>query len=167
MRKGIALSGVHHVRIPVTALETAVEWFADLLGYQKEFPFKAEGSVIGWALRHVDGGPSLALIEDPERARACCGFPLLAFGVPDETAVHGIATRLDARGIAHGGVQPALVGAKLPFVEGPDGILFGFYVKEAIGPTCAQSASQATSDTTDGNPQAAKRMNSPAKGPRP
>jgi catechol 2,3-dioxygenase-like lactoylglutathione lyase family enzyme len=167
MSKGIALSGVHHVRIPVTALETAVEWFADLLGYQKDFPFKAEESVIGWALRHPQGGPSLALIQDPERAHACCGFPLLAFGVPNETSVRRIATRLDARGIAHGGVQPALVGVKLPFVKGPDGILFGFYVKQAIGSTRAQSAPPATSDTTNGNPQVAKRMNSPAKGPRP
>jgi catechol 2,3-dioxygenase-like lactoylglutathione lyase family enzyme len=153
MSKGVAISGAHHVRIPVTTLEAAVDWFADLLGYEREFPFKAEGSVIGWALRHARGGPSLTLIEDPERARACCGFPLLAFGVPDETAVYGIAARLDARGIAHGGVQPALVGVKLPFVEGPDGILFGFYVKESIGPTCAQPAIQATSETTNGNSQ--------------
>ena len=33
-----------------------------------------------------------------------------------------------------GGVQPALVGVKLPFVEGPDGILLGFYVKADASP---------------------------------
>jgi catechol 2,3-dioxygenase-like lactoylglutathione lyase family enzyme len=125
----VLLSGAHHVRIPVSALEPAVEWFADVLGYEREFPFKGDGSVIGWALRHSKGGPSLALIEDAARAQACRGFPLLAFGVPDETAVRSIAERLDGRGSAHGGVQPALVEVKLPFVEGPDGILFGFYVK--------------------------------------
>ncbi|MEA3003054.1 MAG: hypothetical protein QOH81_1842 [Sphingomonadales bacterium] len=126
---GIILTGAHHVRIPVSALEASIEWFADLLGYEREFPFKAEGSIIGWALRHPEGGPSLVLIEDAARALACRGFPLLAFGVPDEAAIRRIAARLDARGIAHGGVQPALVEVKLPFVEGPDGILFGFYVK--------------------------------------
>ncbi len=122
------LSGVHHVRIPVSQLDPAVDWFADLLGYERAFPFKTEGAVVGWALQHPDGGPSLALVEDPVRASACRGFALLAFGVPDEETAHRIAARLDARGVAHGGVQPALVKVKLPFVEGPDGILFGFYV---------------------------------------
>jgi catechol 2,3-dioxygenase-like lactoylglutathione lyase family enzyme len=134
MSSAVILSGAHHVRIPVSDLETAVAWFADLLGYEKEFPFEAEGSVIGWALRHGAGGPSVTLIADAARARACRGFPLFAFGVPDEATVRGIAARLDARGIAHGGVQPALVKVKLPFVEGPDGILFGFYVKESASP---------------------------------
>jgi catechol 2,3-dioxygenase-like lactoylglutathione lyase family enzyme len=130
-RATIQLMGAHHVRIPVSELEAAVQWFIDLLGYEKEFSFKDGGSITGWALRHMAGGPSLTLIEDPERARACCGFPLFAFGVPDEAMVRQIAGRLDDRGIAHGGVQPALVKVKLPFVEGPDGILFGFYVKDA------------------------------------
>ena len=126
----VQLSGAHHVRIPVSELETAAQWFADLLGYEKEFPFKNDGAITGWALRHMTGGPALTLIEDPRRAEACRGFPLFAFGVPGEAEVRRIAARLDDRGIAHGGVQPALVKVKLPFVEGPDGILFGFYVKE-------------------------------------
>jgi catechol 2,3-dioxygenase-like lactoylglutathione lyase family enzyme len=127
---GILLAGAHHTRIPVSDLDGAVQWFVDLLGYEKEFPFKAEGSIIGWALRHAQGGPALTLIADAGRARACRGFPLFAFGVPDEATVRRIAARLDARGISHGGVQPALVKVKLPFVEGPDGILFGFYVRD-------------------------------------
>jgi catechol 2,3-dioxygenase-like lactoylglutathione lyase family enzyme len=126
------LSGAHHVRLPVSDIEAGAAWFADLLGYEKEFPFKTEESVTGWALRHLSGGPSVTLIEDAARASACRGFPLFAFGVPDEATIHTIAARLDARGIRHGGVQPAMVKLKLPFVEGPDGILFGFYVKEAI-----------------------------------
>jgi catechol 2,3-dioxygenase-like lactoylglutathione lyase family enzyme len=159
----VILTGAHHIRIPVSALETAVTWFADLLGYEREFPFKAEASVTGWALRHPNGGPSLALIEDPERARACRGFPLLAFGVADEGAVRAIAARLDAHGIAHGGVQPALVEVKLPFVEGPDGILFGFYVKtESVEappkPRAAHEQAAAAPRRTTG------RSNIPAEG---
>ncbi|MDB5675700.1 MAG: hypothetical protein JWM65_2682 [Sphingomonas bacterium] len=134
MSDAIALSGAHHVRLPVSDLEAAVTWFADLLGYEKDFPFETDGSVTGWALRHGVGGPAVTLITDATRARACSGFPLFAFGVPDEATVRGIAARLDARGIAHGGVRPALVEVKLPFVEGPDGILFGFYVKAAASP---------------------------------
>ncbi|MDB5459398.1 MAG: hypothetical protein JWO72_1139, partial [Caulobacteraceae bacterium] len=70
------------------------------------------------------------VVEDPQRAQALSGFPLFAFGVPDEQAAHDMAAALDASRIAHGGVQPALVGVKLPFVQGPDGILFGFYVTD-------------------------------------
>ncbi len=128
------LSGAHHVRIPVSDLDAAVAWFGEVFGYAPQFPFKREGAVTGWALQHAGGGPSLALVEDAARAGALRGFPLLAFGAPDEAAVVGIAARLDARGIAHGGVQPALVKVKLPFVEGPDGILFGVYVKEPRPP---------------------------------
>jgi catechol 2,3-dioxygenase-like lactoylglutathione lyase family enzyme len=126
--RDILLAGAHHLRIPVSALEPAFDWFADLLGYEKEFPFRDGAAVTGWALRHPGGGPSLTLVQDPARAMACSGFPLFAFGVPDEATVRRIAARLDRRRIAHGGVQPALVAVKLPFVEGPDGILFGFYV---------------------------------------
>jgi catechol 2,3-dioxygenase-like lactoylglutathione lyase family enzyme len=128
------LCGAHHIRIPVSALEPAVAWFVDLLGFQREFPFKVDGAIVGWALRRPDGGPALALVEDPSRARALRGFPLLAFGVPDEAAVRDMAARLDQLGITHGGVQPALVKFKLPFVEGPDGIQFGFYVTDQTQP---------------------------------
>ncbi|MDB5460012.1 MAG: hypothetical protein JWO72_1753, partial [Caulobacteraceae bacterium] len=51
------LSGAHHIRIPVSDPEAAAGWFADLLGYQKAFPFKTDGSVVGWALQHAGGGP--------------------------------------------------------------------------------------------------------------
>lgn len=150
------LSGVHHVRIPVSSLEAAAQWFAELLGYEREFPFTAEGLVTGWALRHSAGGPALALIEDPIRARVCRGFPLLAFGLPNATAVRAMADRLDSRGITHGGVQPALVEVKLPFVEGPDGILFGFYVKpEEFPDECPPEP-----DASDGAARSARRINS-------
>ena len=128
------LVGMHHVRIPVSALDPAIEWFVDLLGYEREFPFKADGVIFGWALRRPDGGPALSLVEDAARASALRGFPLLAFGMPDEAAVRDMAARLDQRAIAHGGVQPAMVGVKLPFVEGPDGIQFGFYVMDQTPP---------------------------------
>lgn len=122
------LRGVHHVRLPVSDLERSVAWYVDLLGYQKDFPFRQDGHVVGWALRHPDGGPDLVLFADGDRARAAGGFPFFAFGVPDEAALRMIEARLDERGIAHGGVQPALTQVKLPFVEDPDGHLIGFYV---------------------------------------
>jgi catechol 2,3-dioxygenase-like lactoylglutathione lyase family enzyme len=128
------LCGAHHIRIPVSDLEAAVQWFAETLGYHRGFPFQTDGAINGWALQHVNGGPSVALIQDPVRAKACSGFPLFAFGVPDEETVVRLAAHLDACGVPHGGVQTALVKVKLPFVQGPDGILFGFYVMDRGSP---------------------------------
>jgi len=67
-------------------------------------------------------------MHDPERARAARGFPYFSFGVPDETTVRQLETAFNAKGVKHGGIQPALVGIKLPFVQDPDGHLLGFYV---------------------------------------
>ena len=125
------LAGIHHVRLPVSDLARSVEWFSELLRYELDFPFKDGDRIIGWALLHPAGGPPLTLMHDPVRAVNCAGFQYFSFGMPDEQAIDAMAARLDQRGIAHGGVQKALAGVKLPFVEDPDGHLLGFYM---IGP---------------------------------
>lgn len=125
------LAGTHHVRLPVRDVERSVAWYSDLLGYERDFPFNDGERVLGWALKHSAGGPALALIHDPVRAASGAGFAYFAFGMPDEQAIQALCLRLDARGISHGGVQKALAGIKLPFVEDPDGHHLGFY---KIGP---------------------------------
>jgi len=122
------LAGTHHVRLPVRDVERSVAWYAELLGYERDFPFKDGERVLGWALKHPAGGPSLVVIHDPARAESGAGFPFFSFGMPDGEAIEAMRLRLDARGIVHGGVQKALAGIKLPFVQDPDGHLLGFYV---------------------------------------
>jgi hypothetical protein len=56
------------------------------------------------------------------------GFPWFSIGLPSAQAVFDLEAELDRRGIVHGGVQPAFVEVKLPFVRDPDGHLIGFYV---------------------------------------
>jgi catechol 2,3-dioxygenase-like lactoylglutathione lyase family enzyme len=123
-----ALCGTHHVRLPVRDIDRSFAWYEDLLGYERDFPFKDGDRVQGWAIKHPRGGPSIVLMLDPRRAEPSSGFPFFAFGVPDEETVREMERRLDERGVRHGGVQKALVGIKLPFVEDPDGHLLGFYV---------------------------------------
>jgi catechol 2,3-dioxygenase-like lactoylglutathione lyase family enzyme len=126
-----ALLGIHHVRLPVTDLARSFAFFADLFGYERDFDFPgADGTddPSGWALRHGDGGPNIVLWRNPGLAAAAAGFPWFSIGLPSAQAVADLAAELDRRGIGHGGVQPALVDVKLPFVHGPDGHLIGFYV---------------------------------------
>jgi catechol 2,3-dioxygenase-like lactoylglutathione lyase family enzyme len=125
----VPLCATHNVRLPVSNLEQSFRWYAELLGYERDFDFKNDnGEIYAWALKHPNGGTRLVLMHDPERARAASGFPYFSFGVPDEATIRRLAACFDARGIRHGGVQAALVGFKLPFVQDPDGHLLGFYV---------------------------------------
>jgi catechol 2,3-dioxygenase-like lactoylglutathione lyase family enzyme len=119
------LLGIHHVRLPVADLARSFAFFAGVLGYERDFDFPGER---GWALRHPEGGPNLVLWHDPALAVASAGFPWFSIGLPSARAVTDLAAELDRRGIRHGGVQPAFVEVKLPFVRDPDGHLIGFYV---------------------------------------
>jgi catechol 2,3-dioxygenase-like lactoylglutathione lyase family enzyme len=122
------LEGIHHVRLPVADLARSFWFYGDLLGYERDFDFPGEDGPSGWALRHAEGGPNLVLWHDPALAAATAGFPWFSIGLPSAQAVTALAAELDRRGIAHGGVQPAFVEVKLPFVHDPDGHLIGFYV---------------------------------------
>jgi catechol 2,3-dioxygenase-like lactoylglutathione lyase family enzyme len=123
------LTGVHHVRLPVRDLERSFTFWHELLGYERDFDFPGPAGPRGWALRHPRGGPDLVLWHDPDKAAACSAFPWFSIGLPSPDDISSLATELDRRGVAHGGVQPALVGVKLPFVNDPDGHLISFYVK--------------------------------------
>lgn len=122
------LRGIHHVRLPVADLDRSFAFYAEVLGYEHDFDFPGEDGPSGRALRHKDGGPGIVLWHDPVLAAATAGFPWFSIGLPSAGAVSALAAELDRRGIAHGGIQPAFVDVKLPFVHDPDGHLIGFYV---------------------------------------
>jgi catechol 2,3-dioxygenase-like lactoylglutathione lyase family enzyme len=122
------LRGIHHVRIPVTDLARSFAFYSEVLGYEREFDFPGEDGPSGWAMRHPDGGPNIVLWHDPELAVASAGFPWFSIGLPSARVAADLEAELNRRGIAHGGVQPAFVDVKLPFVHDPDGHLIGFYV---------------------------------------
>ena len=125
----VRLCATHHVRLPVSDLEQSFRWYAELLGYERDFDFKnSNGETYAWALKHPNGGTSLVLVRAPRRAEVASGFPYFAFGVADEATIRQLEAIFNAKSVKHGGVQPALVGVKLPFVEDPDGHLLGFYV---------------------------------------
>ncbi|MCW2759008.1 MAG: hypothetical protein JWO46_2754 [Nocardioidaceae bacterium] len=122
------LTGVHHVRLPVSDLARSFTFWNEVLGYERDFDLPGPDGPRGWALKHPQGGPRLVLWHDPERAAATAGFAWFSLGLPSGRDVASLAEELDRRGISHGGVQDAMVEVKLPSVSDPDGHLVGFYV---------------------------------------
>ena len=122
-----ALAGVHHLKLPVTDLPRAREWYLSRLGYRVVMEFVEQGRLMGYAMAHPNGGPPLALRLDPERARAAAGFDYFAIGVPDKDAIDQLAARLTGLGEQHAGVHWASIGWILPELYDPDGHEVRFY----------------------------------------
>ncbi|MCU1409728.1 MAG: hypothetical protein JWR04_435 [Rhodoglobus sp.] len=129
MTAALAMTGTHHVRLPVSDLEASRAFWQGVLGYEWDFDFPGEDGPVATALRHPNGGPNVVLWLDPERARASAGFTWFGIGLPSAAEVEELRGQLDALSIPHGGIQGAFVDVKLPSVETPDGHLITFYVK--------------------------------------
>lgn len=124
------LAGVHHLKLPVCDLARSRAWYESRLGYRVEVEFVEEGTLMGYGMRHPNGGPGLALRLDPERAAAAAGFDYFSIGVPDRTTIEALAERLTALGEEHAGVHVASIGWVLPMLHDPDGHEVRFYTIE-------------------------------------
>jgi catechol 2,3-dioxygenase-like lactoylglutathione lyase family enzyme len=122
-----ALAGVHHLKLPVRDLQRSREWYESRLAYRVDVEFVEDGVLMGLAMEHPNGGPTLALRLDPARAEAAAGFDYFAIGVPDQAAIEALAARLTALGETHAGVHFATIGWILPLLRDPDGHEVRFY----------------------------------------
>jgi catechol 2,3-dioxygenase-like lactoylglutathione lyase family enzyme len=111
------LAGVHHLKLPVSDLKRSTEWYESRLGYSPVQEFREEGRLMGLVMDHPDGGPSLALRLDPERAQAAAGFDYFSIGVPDKKSIESLAARLTDLGESHAGVHFATIGWILPMLH--------------------------------------------------
>lgn len=122
------LSGVHHLKLPVSDVIRSREWYERVLGFAVTMEFVEDGELRGVALER-DGCPtSIALRLDPVRAHALAGFDALALLVPTREQVHRWASELDRTGQPHGGVVVGhRGGAVLIGLHDPDGIEIRLY----------------------------------------
>jgi catechol 2,3-dioxygenase-like lactoylglutathione lyase family enzyme len=141
-----ALDGIHHLKLPVTDLDRSLAWYQTRLGYELRAEIIESGTKMGLAMSHPNGGPSLALRLDPDRAAAAAGFDYFAIGVPDKPAIEALAQRLTELGDDHAGVHAATLGWILPLLHDPDGHEVRFYT---------------TSHHTDSDPDAVVTVHDP------
>ncbi|HEX7163869.1 MAG TPA: VOC family protein [Trebonia sp.] len=121
------LDGIHHIKLPVRDLGRSRAWYESRLGYRVAMEFVEQGTLMGLAMRHPNGGPDLGLRLDPARAEAAAGFDYFSIGVPSKEAIQDLADRLTSLGESHAGVHFATIGWILPELHDPDGHEVRFY----------------------------------------
>src|ERR1700742_3865674 len=95
------LDGIHHVKLPVRDLARSSAWYESRLGYRVAIEFVEQGTLMGVAMRHPDGGPASGRPPAPAPPEAAAGFDYFAIGVPSRKAIQDLADRLTALGEPH------------------------------------------------------------------
>jgi catechol 2,3-dioxygenase-like lactoylglutathione lyase family enzyme len=117
-----AISGLHHVKLPVRDVERSVEWYGRAFGFTRAWESREDGELRGAALRHPESGLQLALRRDPERAAALAGFDTVCLAVGTRGDLDAVLDRLDERGVDHGAPFAGRGGDAVD-VPDPDGHL--------------------------------------------
>jgi catechol 2,3-dioxygenase-like lactoylglutathione lyase family enzyme len=126
MRIGM-VSGIHHIKLPVSDVARSRDWYQRVLGFQTEIEFVEEGDVKGVAIRRDGCQPQIALRHDPDRARALSGFDAVALLVPTRDEIQRWSAALEDLGEAHEVVQGHRGGAVITGLRDPDGIEIRLY----------------------------------------
>jgi catechol 2,3-dioxygenase-like lactoylglutathione lyase family enzyme len=115
------LEGLRHVKVPVTDLPVALDWYQRVLGFRSTREFADEAGVLRGVHGELPGlGDVLALREDPDAARGLGAFGIANFGVADRAALETWIGHLDELGVEHGSIIDTPDLSVLVFVN-PDG----------------------------------------------
>jgi len=99
------LERLRNVKVPVTDLPVALEWYQRVLGFRSTREFADEAGVLRGVHGELPGiGEVLALREDPDAARGLGAFAIANFGVADRAALETWVGHLDELGVEHGSI---------------------------------------------------------------
>lgn len=122
------ISGVHHLKIPVSDVARSRTWYERVLGFEVTIEFVEDGLLLGVAMSDPDRTTQLALRHDPDRARALSGFDPIALAVPTRDDVIRWREHLDILGEDHDGIVIGHQGGSvLVGMHDPDGIEIRLY----------------------------------------
>ena len=113
--------GLRNVKVPVTDLRVAVDWYGRVLGFRPTIEFPDADGVVRGVHGELPGvGDVLALREDPDAARGLGAFAIANFAVSDRAALQVWVSHLDELGVAHGPIVDTPRLSLLVFTN-PDG----------------------------------------------
>ncbi len=115
------LVGLRNVKVPVTDLAVALDWYDRVLGFRTLIEFPDSNGVVRGVHGELPGiGAVLALREDPEAARGLGVFAIANFEVADRDALETWGRHLDTLDVAHKPIFDSVHGSVLVF-DNPDG----------------------------------------------
>ncbi|GIH02630.1 glyoxalase [Rhizocola hellebori] len=128
------LSGIHHIKIPVTDLTAAIAWYGKVFGFTVTMEFPDDDGVVRGVAGTVPGlgRTELTLRVNEQAAHGCKGFDPVSFGVDDRADIERWVAHLDALGLEHSPIIDASVGWLLVFPD-PDGLQLHLYSWAAHG----------------------------------
>jgi catechol-2,3-dioxygenase len=96
------LVGLRNVKVPVTDLPRALDWYGRVLGFRPTIEFPDSEGVVRGVHGELPGiGEVLALREDPEAARGLGCFAIANFEVADRATLETWVAHLASVGVAH------------------------------------------------------------------
>ena len=129
----MAFPGLQHIAITVSDLEASTRWYSALFGADPVLDEDEEGGAFHHAVYALDGGMLFGLhthmgAETKERAdEHRTGLDHISFGLSGMTELELWKGRLEALGIAHGGIKKAGYGSGITFRD-PDNIALEFFI---------------------------------------
>jgi catechol 2,3-dioxygenase-like lactoylglutathione lyase family enzyme len=119
-----ALSGVHHIKLPVADLARSRDWYTSVLGLQITREFEDDDGVIrGLAGMLTDPAErtvlALALRQNPEAAAGISGFDPLALAVPNHAALQAWKEHVTRQGWPPPDINP---DGTVLLLHDPDGL---------------------------------------------
>lgn len=115
------LVGLRNVKVPVTDLKIALDWYGRVFGFRPTIEFPDADGVVRGVHGEIPGvGDVLALREDPEAARGLGVFAIANFSVADRLALETWVAHLDELGVTHGPIIDA-PRLSLLVLTNPDG----------------------------------------------
>ena len=115
------LRALRNVKVPVTDLAFALEWYGGVLGFRTTVEFRdPEGVLVGVHGELPGLGQVLALRQDAEAAKGLGAFAIANFEVADRGVLESWVAHLDELGVSHGPIVDA-PRLSLLVMHNPDG----------------------------------------------
>lgn len=126
------ISGIHHLKIPVTDLDASLSWWRDVTGARRDETLDhrtPDGKLFGCLMEIPGVDPYLELRLDPAGAHAVAGLDAVTFAVDTRAGLARLGERLESRGIRHSPRLRGIAGWLLVTLT-PDGQAVRFHTRE-------------------------------------